>query len=86
MDQIGNPQNSDSMEKLTPEIYYDNTLDNKEKAMLFLLKLKIFCGEEVEIYHSLIKRGYIDEIPEGCRVLGKHVFLYHGTPKSIYLN
>jgi hypothetical protein len=78
--------NAESMIKLSPDIYYDPTLTDKEKTALFLLKLKIFAVEDLPLYKSLIRKGFIGEIPQHCRILGKHVFLYHGISKSIYLN
>jgi hypothetical protein len=78
--------NVESMAKVSPEIYFDTTLTDKEKTALYLLKLKIFAVEDLPLYKNLIRKGYINEIPQQCRVLGKHVFLYHGISKSIYMN
>lgn len=87
MDGIKNVgQNSDSMLKLTPELYHDQSLNDKEKTVLFLLKLKIFAVEDIDIYKNLVRKGLVDKIPDHCNVLGKHVFLYHGISKSIYMN
>jgi hypothetical protein len=78
--------NAEGMIKLTPDLYYDTRLSDKEKTVLFLLKLKIFAVEDLPVYKSLIRKGFIDKLPEKCKVLGKHVFLYHGISKSIYMN
>lgn len=77
---------SDSMLKMAPALYHDNRLSEKEKTVLFFLKLKIFAVEDLDVYKNLIRKGFAHQIPEHCRVLGKHVFLYHGISKSIYMN
>lgn len=79
-------QRSDSMLKMIPQLYHDTSLSEKEKTVLFFLKLRIFAVEDIDVYKKLLKNGFVDQIPENCRVLGKHVFLYHGISKSIYLN
>lgn len=77
---------SKTMANLSPEIYYNSELNETEKSLLHLLKLRIFAPEHLKTYRSLIRRGYINAIPKHCRVLGKHVFMYHDTPRSIYMN